>query len=229
MRFSGFGPRTLPFFKALAFHQDKAWFEENRAIYDGEIKAPMEALLVDLSAAFVEAGLPIRGERRSIFRLHRDTRFAKDKRPYKTNIGAILSRDATKRSQGFVYLHLDPEGCFAAAGFWHPEPAEALVLRHAIVDRPDRFRAVLAQLGAERLTLDEGEPLSRLPKGFEGVREPDLAVAVRCRNLTVRRPIPDRALGSAALTADLVAFASAVEPLLRFGWSALDSVPPDER
>ena len=128
-----------------------------------------------------------------------------------------------------MYLHLDPEGCFAAAGFWHPEPVETAALRQAIVERPDRFRAVLAQLGEQGLTLDDGEPLSRLPKGFEGVREPDLAAAVRCRNLTVRRAIADRALGSAALTAQLVAFASAVEPLLRFGWSALDSIPPEER
>jgi len=224
--FGGFGPQSLGFLQALAFHQDKAWFEENRAIYEGEIKAPMLALVAALSGEFATLGLPIRGDGRSIFRMHRDIRFSKDKRPYKTNAGAVLSRDGTKRSQGFLYLHLDPEGCFAAAGFWQPEPDETLAIRRAIVGKAAAFRDVVAKLGTAGLVLGDGDALARAPKGFERVSEPDLAAAVRMRNILVRRTLEPAAIRSPALLRDLVAFTCDAEPLLRFGWAALDAHRP---
>lgn len=223
--FAGFGPRALDFLRALAFHQDRAWFEENRGLYETDVRGPLEALVLALSADFSGLGLPLRGDARSVFRLHRDTRFAKDKRPYKTNAGAVLSPDGTRKAQGFLYLHVDPEGCFAAAGFWRPEPDELAALRRAIRDRPDAFRDVVRSLDASRLALGDGDASSRSPKGFEEVIEPDLSAAVRRRNLLVRRPIPDEALGSAALVPALVGFAQDVEPLLRFGWQALGRTP----
>ncbi|NNM74317.1 TIGR02453 family protein [Enterovirga aerilata] len=222
--FPGFGPRALGFLKALAFHQDKTWFEENRGLYESELKTPLQALVESLTGEFERIGLPLRGDGRSIFRLHRDTRFSKDKRPYKTNAGAVLSRDGTKRSQGLLYIHIDPEGCFAAAGFWRPEPEEVLALRRGIVGKPDAFRATVAKLGKSNLVL--GDPLSRPPKGFEDCAEEDLAAAVKMRNLLVRRPIAPTAIHSPDLARQLVAFAQDAEPLLRFGWAALDTHRP---
>lgn len=219
--FTGFGPRALDFFKALAFHQDKAWFEENRPIYEAEVRRPMEALLATLSRRFAESGPPLRGDARSIFRLHRDVRFSKDKRPYKTNGGAVLSPDGTKRTQGFLYLHLDPEGCFAASGFWQPQPEELAALRRAVVARPQEMRAVVGRLGRAGLTLGDGDPLARLPKGFEDVADAGIAAIVRMRNLIVRRPIADAALAAPDLADALLAFGREAGPLLRFGWQAL--------
>lgn len=224
--FAGFGPRALPFLKALGFHQSKAWYDENRVIYEEDVRAPLEALLAELTAAFAKAGLPLQGDARTIFRLHRDVRFAKDKRPYKTNAGAVMSREGTKRTQGFLYLHLDPEGCFAASGCWHPLPDEALALRRAIAGKPAGFRDAVARLGEAGLALDEGDPLARPPKGFGEVGEPDLANAIRKRNLIVRRAIPEAAIGSPGLARDLAAFARDAEPLLRFAWAALDAHRP---
>ncbi len=224
--FAGFGPQALGFLKALAFHQDKAWFEENRGIYESEIKAPLLDLIGDLTARFEALDLPLRGDGRSIFRLHRDIRFSKEKRPYKTNAGAVLSRDGTKRAQGFLYIHLDPEGCFAAAGFWQPEPEETLALRRAIVGKPKAFREALGRLEKAGLVLGDGDPLSRAPKGFEEVGEPDLAAAVRMRNILVRRPIEPEAIRVPDLVRDLVTFTREAEPLLRFGWAPLDAHRP---
>ena len=224
--FTGFGPQALPFLKALAFHQTKEWFEENRSIYDSDIKVPLVRLVGDLSERFAALDLPLRGDGRSIFRLHRDIRFSKDKRPYKTNAGAVLSRDGTKRAQGFLYLHIDPEGCFTAAGFWHPEPDETLALRRAIAGKSKPFREALAKLGKAGLALGDGDPLARAPKGFEEVSDPVCAAAIRMRNIIVRCPLASDAIGSPDLVRDLVAFARDAEPLLRFGWAALDAHRP---
>ena len=123
MAFSGFGPQAVPFFKALAFHQTKDWFEFNRAIYEGEIKGPLGDLVEELTARFAKAKTSLKGDRKaSLFRINRDVRFAKDKSPYKTNAGAVLSRTGAKNDPGMLYVHVSAEGCFAAAGFWQPEP-----------------------------------------------------------------------------------------------------------
>src|SRR5271169_6646321 len=97
MAFQGFGPKALPFLKALGFHQNKEWFEANRATYEDDLHTPVGELVEDLSAAFTKAKIPLRGDRKtSVFRIHRDVRFAKDKSPYKTNVGAVLTRGGGK-------------------------------------------------------------------------------------------------------------------------------------
>ena len=101
MSFQGFGPDALPFFKALAFHQTREWFEENRATYEAQIKAPFGDLVEDLASAFAKSGIPLRGDRKaSLFRLNRDIRFSKDKSPYKTHAGAVLTRGGAKDDAG---------------------------------------------------------------------------------------------------------------------------------
>lgn len=219
--FTGLGPKALDFFRALAFHQSKAWFDENRALYESEVKAPLTTLVGELAQACGKAGLPLRGDARSIFRLNRDIRFAKDKRPYKTNGGAVLTPDGSKKTPGLLYIHVDPEGCFTAAGFWRPEPDQLLALRRAIAKDTKAFRAVLTKLKKAGLALGDGNPLSRLPKGFEGVEDEQAGRAIRMRNIVVRRPIADTAMFSPGLVGEIAAFARDAEPLLRFGWDAI--------
>ena len=118
MTFQGFGPEALPFFKALAFHQTKEWFEDNRATYESAIRGPMGDLVEAAAARLAKARIPIKGDRKSsLFRLHRDVRFSNNKDPYKTNAGLVMTRSGSKKDPGLVYFHLSPEGCFFAAGF----------------------------------------------------------------------------------------------------------------
>ena len=147
MPFSGFGPQAVPFFKALAFHQTKDWFEANRAIYEDEIKGPLGDLVEDLAARFAKAKMPLKGDRKaSLFRIYRDVRFAKDKSPYKTNAGAVLTRTGTKNDPGLLYFHVAADGCFVAAGFWQPEPEALARLRAAIVRAPKAWKTMVAKL-----------------------------------------------------------------------------------
>src|SRR5262249_6532945 len=147
-QFKGFGPNALPFFKALKFHQSKVWFDDNRSLYETDILQPMVGLLDDLTAAFARKRVPLRGDgKRSIFRLNRDIRFSKDKSPYKTHAGAVMTRSGGKNDPGVLYVHVSPEGCFLAAGFYMPEPETLKKMREAIKAKPARFKAVLAALG----------------------------------------------------------------------------------
>jgi uncharacterized protein (TIGR02453 family) len=222
MSFTGFGPTALPFFKALAFHQNREWFEENRATYEEQIKEPFGDLIEDLAAAFAKAGVPLKGDRKaSLFRLNRDIRFAKDKSPYKTHVGAVLTRGGAKNDKGLFYIHIAPDGCFVAAGFYYPEPDDLARLRRAIVRAPKDYEKALAALKKAKLELSDEDGLTRAPRGFETVTEPKIAVAIRRKSFISSRPIAAKRIGSPALIGDLATFGKQVLPLLRWGWSAI--------
>jgi uncharacterized protein (TIGR02453 family) len=103
----------------------------------------------------------------SLMRVYRDTRFAKDNEPYKTNVG-IQFRHAQGRdihAPGF-YVHVAPGECFTAVGLWRPEPEALGQIRQAIVERPDRWRRARdGRKFCERFGLDGGK-LKRPPRGF---------------------------------------------------------------
>jgi uncharacterized protein (TIGR02453 family) len=222
MAFQGFGPQALPFFRALAFHQTKEWFEANRAIYETEVKGPLGDLVEDLAAAFAKARIPLKGDRKaSLFRIHRDVRFAKDKSPYKTNAGAVLTRTGAKNDPGLFYVHVAADGCFAAAGFYQPEPEELARLRGAIARAPKAWKATTARLAKGGLALSDEYATKRAPRGFEDVADPEIAAALRNRSYICWRPVADARLAEPALVDDLAAFARDALPLLEWGWSAV--------
>ena len=222
MSFKGFGPQALPFFKALGFHQTKEWFDENRATYEADVKTPFGDLIEDLSAAFARAGVPLKGDRKaSLFRLNRDIRFSKDKSPYKTHAGAVLTRGGAKNDKGLFYIHIAPDGCFVAAGFYHPEPDDLARLRRAIARAPKDYEKVMKGLDKAGIGMRDGESLTRLPRGFETVSDPKVAAAVMKKSFIGSRPIDEARLASAKLIDDLVAFGKQALPLLQWGWGAI--------
>jgi len=222
MAFSGFSPQTVPFFKALAFHQTKDWFEANRAIYESEIKAPLGDLVEELAARFAKARTPLKGDRKgALFRIHRDVRFAKDKSPYKTNAGAVLSRSGAKNDPGMLYVHVAGDGCFFAAGFWQPAPDELARLRAAIVRAPKAWKTMVAKLADGGLALEGDYAMKRAPRGYEAIDDPEIAAAVRNASFICSREVAEARLHSAKLADDAIEFANDAMPLLKWGWSAV--------
>ena len=139
MSFQGFGSQALPFLKALGFHQTKEWFEANRATYEGDLEDADGRSRRGPRAAFAKAKVPLKGDRKaSLFRINRDVRFAKDKSPYKTNVGAVMTRGGAKNDTGLFYIHIALDGCFTAAGFYSPSPSSsrAFAPRSCATPRP---------------------------------------------------------------------------------------------
>ena len=228
--FAGFGRDAFAFLTELAANQDRAWFEPRKAIYETAVRGPMIDLMADLSAALTARRIPLRGDpARAVFRIHRDVRFSRDKQPYKTNIGGVLTRDGGKMSPGLLYVHIDPAGSFAAVGFYRPEPAALGAIRTRIAAKPAVFRSMLSKLDAAGVPLlPDEDALKRTPRGFEHVTDPDLADALRRRSLIVRQALSRTDVGKAALVGQIVAFAEATRGLLDFGWTALDALQPGE-
>ncbi len=160
-----FTPELFRFLSRLKRNNDRDWFLAHKDEYEQHVRQPalrfitdFAAPLYDITPHLVADPRPTRG---SLFRIYRDTRFAADKRPYKTNIAMRFShRGKNVHSPGF-YLHLEPGGCFAASGLWHPEPETLFKVRSAIVARPKEWRAV-----RKLLNWDDASRLSRPPRGF---------------------------------------------------------------
>ena len=162
-------PATFRFLRELATHNDRDWFARHKERYHEEVRDPLLAFvtafgpkLAKISKHMVADPRPVGG---SLFRIYRDTRFSKDKSPYKTHAGLSFRHVRGRDVHGPVfYLHFEPGRVFSAAGMWHP-PSEALKqLRDAIVEHPERWKKVAR---SRSLSLDEGDPLKRPPRGYD--------------------------------------------------------------
>jgi uncharacterized protein (TIGR02453 family) len=221
--FGGFAPAALGFFRDLAANQDRAWFQANRETYEREVLAPLTALVAALATELPRRGIPLTADdpARAIFRIHRDVRFSRDKSPYKTHAGAVLSRDGGKGGFGLLYIHIDPTGSFTAAGFYQPSPQYLEALRLAMLERPDAIQSALSLAYAAGCEVMREEALARLPRGFEHAAGSPVADLLRLRNIVLRRALSADLLAGPALVPYLLAFAATALPLLRFGWDAL--------
>jgi len=109
--FPGFAAVDLAFLTGLAVNNDREWFAAHRAPFDEGLKPTLVALILDLNEALEARGLPLAGHpKNTVFRIHRDVRFSKDKKPYKTHVSATLTRDGQKISPGMLYVHIEPQG-----------------------------------------------------------------------------------------------------------------------
>ena len=222
--FRGFTPEVFTVFEGLAVHQSRAWFLDNKAAYEAQVRAPLGALVEALAFAFAAHDIPLTGDaKRSLFRVNRDIRFSNDKRPYKTNASAVLSRDGTKAGKGILYVQVGgPERtAFMAAGFYGLEPPGVDALRRSVADHPDRWAATEAALTGADLALSREGALLRMPKGYEAFKDDPLAETLKLRNFTVSRPLPVARLYSPEVIGDILAFTRQAMPLLEFGWRAL--------
>jgi uncharacterized protein (TIGR02453 family) len=164
-------PRTFAFLRELAAHNDRGWFEANKPRYLAEVRDPLLRFIADfaprlarISKHMVADPRPVGG---SLFRIYRDTRFAKDKSPYKTHVGLSFRHEAGRDVHGPVfYLHLEPGTVFAAAGMWHPPTEAVKQVRDAIVEHPEAWKR--ATRGRRGVALDEdGGALKRPPRGYD--------------------------------------------------------------
>ena len=218
--FRGFGSQALPFLRALRENNDREWFAENKATFVEECDAPLRELVREVGSGLEAKGVPFAPiARNPIFRIHRDVRFSRDKSPYKTNVGAALYREGDKARPGMLYIHVEPGGSFLAAGFYQPEPPRLKAMRSAVAEDPDGFGRMIEALKANGLELGRGEPLARMPKGFEVFADSPASAAIRFRSFIVSRPLADDDLERRDLPEVVVRFAEAASPLLEYFWS----------
>lgn len=164
-----FTPKGLSFLKGLKRHNDRAWFDERKPLYEQELKAPMLALIEEVNAGLLKfAPEHVRPAPKIMLRIYRDIRFSADKSPYKTHLAAWWARKGLeKTSGGGFYFHLDPNEIHLAAGVYMPEREQLLAIRGHIAEHHLRFRKLLsAKKLAATLSPMDGQAMARGPKGY---------------------------------------------------------------
>jgi len=219
-------PQTLKFLSQLKKNNNKPWFDSHRAQY--------EAARIDFSNfiqlvidAVQKSDTTITGltAKECQFRINRDIRFSKDKRPYKENFGAFICRGGKKSIYAGYYFHLAPGNSFIGGGLWQPEPENLKKVRQEIDYNWEEFSSILKNKNFKKIYGDlykgEDMSLSRIPKGYE---EDNPAIHyLKLKSLIAETKIADEDLTKSTLHKKTVAAFEALQPLLNFINRSLDS------
>ena len=164
-----FRPEGLKFLRGLEKNNDRAWFNERKAIYEAELKEPMLAIVRKITDAMMEfAPNHVRPAEKSLFRIYRDTRFSHNKLPYKTHVAAWWSHMGMEKTSGAgYYFQVSPKGVVIAAGAYMPEKEQLAAIRHWMLENHVAFRKLLSRPAVKKTFKEfEGEALTRPPRGF---------------------------------------------------------------
>lgn len=165
--FPGFPPGMLDFFRELQANNNREWFQQNKHLYEEVVRLPMIRLVEAINGFFATAGSHYATEpSKAIFRIYRDTRFSKDKTPYKTHSGALFVHNALlKLASAGLYVSVSHEEVEIAGGIYRPENEQLLILRNCLLDHHLDF-AALSKPVEKLMGPLQGEQLARSPKGF---------------------------------------------------------------
>lgn len=222
--FPGFRPHALRFLRGLKRHNERDWFEAHRDEYTAELLEPMRGLVEELDVELARIAPEIVGHpRRSVFRIHRDVRFSRDKSPYKTHIAAwFFHRDANRQvgnndggSAGF-YLHIEPGSSLVAGGLWMPPRLALAAIRAALVADPRALERVVHAPAFRRRfgEMDDERMLTRMPRGFPA--DAPAGRWLRYQSFTAGRTLPDDQVLSSRLPRTIAADFERLRPLVRW-------------
>lgn len=224
--FAGFPKELYVFLSDLKDNNNRDWFESNKDRYVRFAKEPsiafieaMKDRLHDISPSYIA---DTRGNGGSMFRIYRDTRFSKDKTPYKLNIGCQFRHSAGKdaHAPGF-YMHLQPGENFAGGGIWLPPTPVLAKIRDAIDKHQDEWVKIKDFLRKnKKVDFMEGERYKRPPQGFDA--EHPLIEDLKLKTFFAGRSFKDTEVTSKKFIDEIVATFQDIAPLMRFVNEALN-------
>jgi uncharacterized protein (TIGR02453 family) len=167
-----FTPELFAFLRDLADNNDRVWFKANQDRFEITVRQPALDFITDfgerlndISGHFVADSRTVGG---SLFRIQRDTRFSKDKTPYKLNTGMHFRHEVAKdaHAPGY-YVNLEPRNCYMGVGLWRPESRVAYAIRHHIDENPEDWAGAVGDKAFLEVFDLAGDSLVRPPKGFD--------------------------------------------------------------
>lgn len=220
-----FSNASFKFLTDLGRNNNREWFLANKPRYEAELRGPFLQLLGDLQAPLAKISTHYRADTRSqggsLFRQHRDTRFTHDKTLYKTWTGARLYHESSKGIAAPVfYLHIQPGGCFAGGGLWHPESAVLKKVRDFLADNPAGWKKATQSKAFRDHLVPGGESLVRPPRGFDPNHE--LIRDIQRKDFVASADFDHALATSAELKPFLVDTFKRVAPMIDYLCAAID-------
>ena len=166
-----FTKQTFTFLSSLAENNNRVWFEEHRQEYEDHVREPALDFISDMDEELFAITRHFRAVPKkvggSLMRIYRDTRFGRDKTPYKTNIGIQFRHEAGKdiHAPGY-YVHIEPGECFVGAGLWHPDADALFRIREGIAQNSNAWEKARDDRDFSRNFELVGDALTNAPRGF---------------------------------------------------------------
>jgi uncharacterized protein (TIGR02453 family) len=215
---ASFGPELFSFLADLRANNTREWFAANRDRYEEQVLEPALGFIEAFAPRLAKISPHFRADARpsggSLFRIYRDTRFSKDKTPYKTHTGIHFRH----RSAGDVhapgfYLHLEPGAVFAAAGIWHPDTGTQRAIRDAIAGDPAAWKRATGGAFAKTYKLT-GDSLKRPPPGYP----PDhpLIEVLKHKDFVAETPLTEKTVTDPGFMDEYAGLCRTASPFLRF-------------
>lgn len=196
---------TVQFLKELKAHNDRDWFNANKDRY----LAANENFHQFVQGLITEAGKfdkSVAGlaAKDCTFRIYRDTRFAKDKSPYKTFMGAHLMGKGKGCGLAGYYFHFQPGESFLAGGIHMSEPGQLKAIRQEISYRGKDFLKIINDKTFKQYFTLQGEKLQKVPQGFD--KEDPMGDYLKYKELMIHHPVADKEI----LSGDFTSYAAKV-------------------
>lgn len=207
---------TLQFLRNLQKNNNRDWFNDNKTIYQEaqqDVVSFVEKLIEEMSTFDEEVGKV--DAKKSLFRIYRDTRFSKDKSPYKTNFGASLGMGKGSQKAGY-YLHIEPGKSFLGGGIYMPEPSVLKSIRKEISAFGEEFKMILEKDDFRNYFrgLSVEDKLKNVPQGFE--KDDKMSEFLKLKHFIVTHPVSDELLLSKNAPKEIAKVYHAMKPLVDF-------------
>lgn len=209
-------PETLKFLSTLEINNNREWFNENKQLYL-EAKANFENVVNEIIAEVAEFDESVERleAKNCIFRIYKDTRFSKDKTPYKTNIGASLVEKGPKTlNHAGYYIHLEKGKSFLAGGVYMTEPKNLKAIREAISSDGETFLKILNKKSFKDVLELQGTKLVKVPQGFD--KENPMGDYLKFKQFTVFHPLSEKEVLDKNFVKNTVKVLKEIYPFNRF-------------
>jgi uncharacterized protein (TIGR02453 family) len=209
------------FLRAIAKNNNREWFEKNKPKYI-EAKTLFDDFIEALQKELVKFDESLAGlnPRKLAFRIYRDVRFSKDKRPYKVNMGAGLSAHGKMDQEPGYYIHIEPGKSFLAGGFYMPNPENLAKIRQEIDYNIKDFLKILNDKKFKKYFsgLDVFDKLKTAPKGYP--KEHPHIDLLKNKSFVVSHYFTDKQVQDKKFVKTVAEVAKALKPLNDFLKSA---------
>ena len=212
----------ITFLENLSKNNNKEWFHDHKSEYQ-ELRNEFKQYIAILIAEIAHFDEPVKylESKDCIFRINRDIRFSKDKRPYKNNFGAFIAPGGKNNGYAGYYFHIEPGNSFIAGGIYMPSSASLKAIRYEIYDNIDEFKDILQDADFKRhfRGLDNIEMLKTAPKGFPKDFK-DIKL-LNHKHYTVSKPIDENSLFTDQFTEEIL---NAYQSLYPFNFFLNDAI-----
>jgi uncharacterized protein (TIGR02453 family) len=215
---------TFDFLKKISKNNNRDWFEKNKSLYltsKDDVEKNIDEILKGIRTFDKRITAELTGKK-CMFRIYRDTRFAKDKRPYKNNLGASISPGGKMADAPGYYIHIEPGKVFIAGGMWMPPAPELGKIRQEIDYNQKEFLKIINDKNFKKFfgELDSDDKLVNVPKGY--AKDHPLMEILKLKSFIVSGEIKDKDVLSKNFAKSAVAMCKAMQPLNNFLQRAID-------